>query len=412
LSNLPVIFLKAGYSTACFTNNPLIDHFYGFGHGFERLFKILKPPEEKIPFKNYGFVQFKPNKDFTKNIINTIKLCLDKPNMFTTIIKKIINSIIYYNLNYYGFLQQDKGLQDTINRMKEWINNTKKPFFIFANIMETHEMYLPFCHHNFLISILNFNELLHYLKEVKIRYFTSRNLIEDVKISEKSVRFLRRLYLNEIKYMDRTLKSFYDFLEDRRLIENTILVITSDHGQELYEHKALGHPIRFYNTILHVPLFLSIPEYDSLVIDSFVSVKDVFKTLTYLALGYQRSQIINGKLIPPFGRDLNFALSETLGDPVFEMKLRNPNSDNELNGIPLKILRDSFFGGVSVYFKNYHYFKLTNGHEFLFDFEKDYLENNNILDQKNELIPEDILKLVNWRVNKIKFKNLRIKIKL
>ena len=54
---LPVVFLKSGYSTACFTNNPLIDYTYGFGYGFEKVFRVNKTPEEKLPFKDIGIYQ-------------------------------------------------------------------------------------------------------------------------------------------------------------------------------------------------------------------------------------------------------------------------------------------------------------------------------------------------------------------
>lgn len=392
LMNLPVVFLKSGYSTACFTNNYLIDHFYGFGYGFERIFKILKTPEERLPFKSVSFYQ----------------ISIDKTNFKNFSFKKIINTIYYYNLNYFGILQKDKGLSETITKMQNWISRCKNSFFIFTNLMETHEMYLPFSNHNLMTTAFHFSELIRYLLEVRIRHFTSRNLIESVNISDISARFLRRLYVSEIRYLDKGLKALYDFLEDKNVLDNTIIVMTSDHGQELYEHKSLGHPMRFYNTILHVPLFIRVPWLDKREIESFVSIKDVAKTITQLALGPQKASVISGKLLPPFGKNTNFSLSETLGDPVFEMKLRNPENSNELDGIPIDTLKEHFIGGVSVYFNKYHYIKYTDGRKLLFDFEKDYLEQNNIIGSsisKEEFIPKDIMKFADFRLEKIRIKN-------
>lgn len=386
LTSLPVIFLKSGYSTACFTNNYLIDNFYGFGYGFEKVFRILKTPEERLPFKGIGFYQ-------------TAKIDLKNFSL-----KKTINTIFYYNSNYFGILQKDKGLNETITKMQHWISRHKNPFFIFANLMETHEMYLPLSYHNLMTTMFHPIEFIRYLLEVRIKHFTSRNLIENVNISDMSAKFLRRLYVSEIRHLDKGLNILYDFLEDKNILDNTIIVITSDHGQELYEHKALGHPMRFYNTILHVPLFIRVPEQDRKEIEEFVSIKDTAKTITRIALGSKKANVIGGKLLPPFGKNTNFSLSETLGDPVFEMKLRNPENSNELNGIPIDTLRKHFVGGISIYFNKYHYIKYTDGREFLFDFERDYLEQNNILEQtsiiKEELIPRDILKFVNFRLEK------------
>jgi arylsulfatase A-like enzyme len=48
-------------------------------------------------------------------------------------------------------------------------------------------------------------------------------------------------------------------LRARGLLENTLVVITSDHGESIFEHGALGHSMSLYREALHIPLLLRWP---------------------------------------------------------------------------------------------------------------------------------------------------------
>jgi arylsulfatase A-like enzyme len=65
-------------------------------------------------------------------------------------------------------------------------------------------------------------------------------------------------YDNGVYYADALLKDLFDELEHRGIMNRTMIVITSDHGDELYEHGILDHN-SFYDTIIHVPLIIIAP---------------------------------------------------------------------------------------------------------------------------------------------------------
>jgi arylsulfatase A-like enzyme len=61
-------------------------------------------------------------------------------------------------------------------------------------------------------------------------------------------------YDREIRYVDDQLRSFVGGLEQAGLLENTLLVITSDHGEEFLEHGFYGHGATPYEEVVRVPL--------------------------------------------------------------------------------------------------------------------------------------------------------------
>ena len=68
-----------------------------------------------------------------------------------------------------------------------------------------------------------------------------------------------RLYDREIRFTDDRLREFYAVLEELGLDENTLVVVTSDHGEEFGEHGFIGHGPTLFSEITHVPLMLRGP---------------------------------------------------------------------------------------------------------------------------------------------------------
>ena len=62
-----------------------------------------------------------------------------------------------------------------------------------------------------------------------------------------------------IKYTDHHLDRFFSFLKSLDLWESTLLIVTSDHGEEFMEHQIFGHGKSLYETLLHVPLIMKMP---------------------------------------------------------------------------------------------------------------------------------------------------------
>ncbi|HTJ80097.1 MAG TPA: sulfatase-like hydrolase/transferase [Polyangiaceae bacterium] len=88
------------------------------------------------------------------------------------------------------------------------------------------------------------------------------------------------IYDGEIAYADRYLGFVLDVLQQRKEVwDDTIVVVTSDHGEELREHGARGHAQTCFEESTHVPLFVRIPGVAPARVEHPVALVDVLPTL-------------------------------------------------------------------------------------------------------------------------------------
>lgn len=92
------------------------------------------------------------------------------------------------------------------------------------------------------------------------------------------VTFLQTAYKSEIRYVDTAIEDAFQTLG---IDDQTLVVITADHGEEMYDHGAFGHRHTLYQELLHVPLIFRLPgkKHAGMVIDVPVSTVDVMPTL-------------------------------------------------------------------------------------------------------------------------------------
>lgn len=67
-------------------------------------------------------------------------------------------------------------------------------------------------------------------------------------------------YDGEIRFADRHVRSMIEALTNAGLMDDTVLVVTSDHGDEFYDHGSTGHGKTLYQEVIRVPLAIRLPE--------------------------------------------------------------------------------------------------------------------------------------------------------
>jgi arylsulfatase len=97
------------------------------------------------------------------------------------------------------------------------------------------------------------------------------SLIKNKKIipDPQGIKYLISLYDNEILYSDYLLRNLMDFLKSKGLFNNSIIIINSDHGENLNEHNNLfGHCDRPYESQINVPLIMRVPDTNNMLDDT------------------------------------------------------------------------------------------------------------------------------------------------
>ena len=118
---------------------------------------------------------------------------------------------------------------------------------------------------------------------------------EWLKISE-----VRDRYRQEVEFADGQIGRLLDELGSRGLLENTVVIFTSDHGEGLGQHNHLAHIHQVYDTLIRIPLILKLPSGDpqGLRLNDRISLVDVFPTLAEI-LGVEPPLPTSGRSMLP-----------------------------------------------------------------------------------------------------------------
>ncbi|MGC2195093.1 MAG: sulfatase-like hydrolase/transferase, partial [Terriglobales bacterium] len=121
-----------------------------------------------------------------------------------------------------------------------------------------------------------------------------------------------RLYDGEIAYADSALANFVGHLKQRGWYENSLIIVVGDHGEGLGEHHEQTHGIFLYDSTLHVPLILKLPNKNTgSVIQSQVRTTDILPTVLDM-LNISPPERLDGESLQP-----DFAGTGTTSRTVF-----------------------------------------------------------------------------------------------
>lgn len=70
---------------------------------------------------------------------------------------------------------------------------------------------------------------------------------------------LMAIYDSDVSYQDKSLGMFLETLEEWGIADETMIIVTADHGEEMFEHDRCGHGASLYETLVHVPLLIHYP---------------------------------------------------------------------------------------------------------------------------------------------------------
>ena len=130
-----------------------------------------------------------------------------------------------------------------------------------------------------------------------------RAVKEPDSITDAERQALVDLYDGEIRYIDAQIRAFLDGLEARGLREETLVIVTSDHGEAFGEHGYFEHPRFLDEELLRVPLILDGPGVEARTVKQATSVLDVVPTALD-ALGVGSDSLPGVSLLSNDGSDV------------------------------------------------------------------------------------------------------------
>ena len=161
-------------------------------------------------------------------------------------------------------------------------SGSTRPFFAYLSYMEAHKPRVPF---------LDSRKQVADKDTIQVGLRTDLTFKSQLMYSygkkaytDEELEAINRVYDATLIDLDNATGDLLDDLEARGVLDNTIVVFTSDHGEQLGEHQQFGHRAQVYQQLLHVPLVIAYPpKLRPGRVDSAVSNLDLYNTLIELA---------------------------------------------------------------------------------------------------------------------------------
>ena len=247
-------------------------------------------------------------------------------------------------------------VQEEVDKAVRWLaSNREKRFFLFLHTYQVHDPYTAPPAYTALFADRDYTG-----SASGSHRFLMKHYPKEVPLGEKDLRHIISLYDAEIRYTDDAFGRLLDALRRLDLLKTTLIVFTSDHGEEFKEHGQLLHMGSIYDEIVQVPLIIKLPpnmEWRAGEDYHQVELIDVIPTL-FDALGMDSSAY-------PFqGR----SLLRLRGDGVDGQGFAFIEGDTELKGIR---------GGGMKFIARVREGRLENGE--LYDLRMDPRESMNVI---------------------------------
>ncbi|MCZ6696449.1 MAG: sulfatase [Acidobacteria bacterium] len=288
---LAEILQDAGYRTVGYTANPWIGSSYNFQQGFDKYIEIWREVNTDV----------EPDTGAAR-----------------------INSRVLRYLRW-------------------WAENPdarSRPFFVFINYFEPHLGYHPpepersrFLREG--VDRARAEHLSRLGHPDEMEYILGRS-----DLTAGDMEILNDLYDGEIAYIDRRLGEIFDLLRELDLLDETIIAVTGDHGENIGDHGMMDHKMSVHDSLLHVPLVMRYPARigPGQRIDDVVQMHDLFPTLLGL-IGIDPPEGVRVEAVPLPGTSVDGPV-RAAGDPIV----------GEFVGPPVEFIKtmQELFPGVDV----------------------------------------------------------------
>ncbi len=284
---LPEHLKAAGYRTAAFCTNPWVSPETGFGRGMDAF--------------------------FTQRYQNRLAA----------------RALLYGRRASDRLLRRkDAGARRTNEALKRWVAASDQPFFAFVHYNETHLPFRPPPPYDrmFLPKGVAAG------RARAVNQDANKHLAGQVEMSAEDFAILSALYDGGLRYLDHRLREIADFLSARSVWDQTLLIVTADHGEHLGERGMMGHRVGLYDAVLRVPLVLRCPERmpQGFVVEDLAQTTDIVPTILRLLDIADDGAHVQGRALLDGGRATAgpaFTVSERFRPNLAPLQQRFPSFD-------------------------------------------------------------------------------------
>ena len=352
-----------GYQTACFSNNAYISEATGLAQGFdtaEDIWRVTHPRGTERTRMSKRIKQLERRGAWTKPLVRLLRTGMR------------LRSMLRARRN-----TKDSGARITNEKIQGWLRESRRPdapFFIFVNYMECHERYSPPPPYDRRFMPARYSPW----RVAQVSPNKAEVLAGSPRRRDDDLEIMRALYDGALNYLDDKIGELARLLDAQGILDDTLLVITSDHGDSLGEHDHLGHRMALYEQLVHVPLIVRYPARFAAGarVAQQVQLADLFPTFLELAGAEVSDTAANGfhsLLAPPDPEARPFTVAEN-------------TAPSSLDNLLARMIRTD----------QYKYIWKSNHQHELYDLCKDPSETANLVGAEPEVARRLVERLEAW----------------
>ncbi|WP_158855675.1 sulfatase [Halorhabdus sp. CUG00001] len=233
---LSEVLSSAGYETVGISANPWLSDEFGFTRRFDEFQEVLPT----LPFEDGGdprILTWKGQDSTLSTLTKTLSWVFQGNPL-----KRTVNRFSFFGSSYP--LAPGTEMNEHVRSWLADRDDDDTPFFMFTNYMDVHEPYQRERLESFLDRDIHPNGF----EDV---WNLPSLLNPDIVKEEEDI---RRVYDASVSLADDRIESLIDIFDQNNILEDTIVIITSDHGQALGENGFWGHGYFLSDALVKVPL--------------------------------------------------------------------------------------------------------------------------------------------------------------
>lgn len=248
-----------GYNTACFSNN---NHYFGPPTNLTQGFDTFVAPAGKL---------------FSRLLLPRAVQKLEALSPEGMGFPRFLHRIAFPAIDDSGAAATNRLAESTMDAAVK----TGSPFFVCINYIEAHDPYGDTPDGARFLKELNVDAVTAYRNASAVSRNFMRHLAGTQRISERDMQIVNALYDGDIHYLDAQIGRLVEHLRLSGQLDKTLLIITSDHGENLGERNMTSHVFDLHRTLTHVPLIIRYPALFPAagVVERIVQTVDIFPTI-------------------------------------------------------------------------------------------------------------------------------------
>ncbi|MFO8020040.1 MAG: sulfatase [Promethearchaeia archaeon] len=371
----PQILNEYDIDTFAIHSNPNLGRFFNYDRGYETFLDGLRfnREEDAVDSGEQGNFITKLRKIFNVNAL--FKKILYNLKGFNKIKNWLRRNFPFITDLFLPFTPMAYNAPYLVNRTIKYLNqvDNRDSLFSWIHFMDVHSPYNPPSE-----NVLKFRDQNFSPQEREIYFEEICENFKKYKITRDILKNLQVLYDAQINFVDDHLAKLLYFIE-KKYKDQSLIIITADHGESFYEHKTLGHQGSVYEELLHVPLFILEPGKDlkPKVIKDKVQLLDIAPTILNF-FGISPPDDFQGRDLRTLMKEKDNKTQERLIISECYQKAGYMRRNREEGYILLGIKKGKWK----------YIFDEEREKEYLFNLQKDPEEQNNLIEEGGKILDD------------------------